>query len=96
MDNFKLTFLGSIYTLVVFIEMLLKSRMQCECKKKTPLLHMLYICRPQQTLILLRFTLKNAHILSFFTKLLNISVVYRKECGISFNFVYCIKTYCIE
>jgi len=40
-DDFKLIFLGSTYTQVMFMEMLLKSRIQCECEKKTPLLYML-------------------------------------------------------
>jgi len=37
-DDFKVIFLGSTYTQVLFMEMLLKSRIQCECEKKTPLL----------------------------------------------------------
>ena len=42
-------FSGSTYTQVMVMEMLLKSRIQCECEKKTPLLYMLYtvdICLP--------------------------------------------------
>jgi len=41
----EVIFLESTYTQVMFMEMLLKSRIQRECEQKTPLLYMLYTNR---------------------------------------------------
>ena len=44
-DDFKVKFLGSTYTRVMFKDMLLPSRIECEYENKTSLLYMQYTHR---------------------------------------------------
>jgi len=41
-DDVEVIVLGLTFSQAMFVEMLLKSRIQCECENKTQLLYMLY------------------------------------------------------